>query len=108
MPKQLTEAQFQEQVVQLAHYSGWKVFHPRIMQLSEPGWPDLVLVRPPQVLFIELKSATGKATPAQLEWLDLLSECTDVDCSLWRPDDWEHIRRTLQRDYRQRLEQVTG
>jgi len=39
------------------------------------GYPDYTAVRPPRVLFIELKDEVKKSTPEQEEWLRLLEEC---------------------------------
>ena len=39
---------------------------------SPKGEPDLRLVRPPRVVFLELKADKGKLTPEQTEGLDLL------------------------------------
>jgi len=62
-------------------------FHPFDSRRSTPGWPDIVLVRPPSVIFAELKTATGRLTPAQRTWLDALDGCPGVEAYLWRPSD---------------------
>ena len=90
----LTEAAFQAQVVQYARLMGWKVFHPWISIKSAAGFPDLVLVRPPRLVFAELKRDGKEPTPAQVEWLNALQEC-GVEVYVWHPAGWERIERIL-------------
>ena len=94
----LTEKQFQSQVVELAAALDYSIYHPFYSQRSTPGWPDLTLVRPPRVLFVELKTAKGKLTLYQGIWADELKQCPGVEYYLWRPDDWPEIGRILQGD----------
>ena len=82
----VTEAQFQRTVIAAAQAFGFKVAHFRPGMSSKGKWmtavagngagfPDLVLVHPGRrcgVLFVELKSDTGKIDPAQEEWRDWL------------------------------------
>ena len=85
----MTEKQFQAQVVELATLYGYRVYHTFNSRRSAPGFPDLVLARSGAVLFVELKTTTGKVSKAQAEWLD----ATGGEC--WRPTDWPHIEATL-------------
>jgi len=48
-------------------------------------------VRPPRVLFIELKSETGKETEFQKHWRELAEKCPGVETYLWRPSGWDRI-----------------
>ena len=59
--KTLSEKEFQHQVCQLARLCGWRIYHVHFSQRSEPGFPDLVLVRE-RVVYAELKSETGEVT----------------------------------------------
>jgi len=52
------------------------------------GWPDLVLVRPPRILAVELKRHPNKPTEDQLRILELLSAC-GVETFVWYPEDLE-------------------
>ena len=91
----LTEAQLQRNVIQLAKACGWKCYHPRFSVGSEPGWPDLVMAhRQRGFMFVELKSERGKLTDAQRDWLDTLTACGQ-DVRVWRPRDWDEICRVL-------------
>jgi hypothetical protein len=93
----LTEKAFMQQVRELARLFGWLEFHPHDSRRSTPGYPDLFMVRPPRVLFAELKSDTGRVTPAQRAWLGALEQCPGVEVYLWRPGDWDAIVERLQR-----------
>ena len=88
----MKESDFQKQVIDLAHVFGWKIAHFR-PAMTEKGWrtavsgdgkgfPDCVLVKPPRVIFAELKTDIGKISPAQAEWLNLLSACPGVEVYL--------------------------
>lgn len=140
-----TEAEFQRHVVKLAVDRGWGVprretrdfdeflvrhgqapapldgliFHPRIMYRSEPGWPDLTLIRrrDRRVIFAELKTdkKTSKVTPRQSAVLMLLCDVFGVNIlgadrtfygadrlptlrvavAVWRPRDLAQITEVL-------------
>lgn len=94
-----TERKLQEQVRTLARLHRWEVYHTFDSRRSDPGFPDLVMVkRGYPVLFAELKARTGKLSPAQQEWLAALRSTPrdrGVETYVWRPDDWEQIVRVL-------------
>ena len=92
MPK-LTEKQWQGQIVQFAKLKGWHVYHTWMSIRSQPGFPDLVLVRD-RVLFVEVKSETGKLTEAQQGWQDALFSAR-AEFYVWRPSDWDEVHETL-------------
>ena len=94
-PPPLTERDFQRQVLDLAGILGWLVYHPFLSKWSERGFPDLTLVRPPRVVFAELKRDGGRPTPAQAEWLGVLGLCHGVETYLWRPADLTEIAAVL-------------
>jgi hypothetical protein len=90
-----SEAHFQQRVVQLARRLGWqRQYHTRDSMGSAPGFPDLLLVRPPRKVWAELKSAHGRLTNDQKLWLDDLRACGD-EAYAWRPADWSEILRVL-------------
>lgn len=86
----VTEAQFQRTVLDLAAVNGWHHFHPLNMRGSDPGWPDLTLARPPEILWAELKSERGRLSRAQRYWIELLRSC-GLEVHVWRPRDWDAI-----------------
>jgi hypothetical protein len=95
------ERSFQAVVVETAQLAGWRVAHFRAAKTAKgwrtpvtadgAGWPDLVLVRPPRIIFAELKSETGELRPRQAEWLDVLRLLPQVEVRLWRPADWNAL-----------------
>lgn len=95
--EKVSEKQFQAQVLQLVRLSGWLCYHTFDSRRSQRGFPDLVLVRPPALLFAELKSEGGKLRPEQEAWLKALGGCESVEARLWRPGDWKEIAEMLTR-----------
>ena len=85
--KAMSEAQLLNAVRTLARSLGWRTYHTHRSEGSEPGFPDLVLVRGPAILWRELKTETGVLNQAQRGWLaDLEAAGQDVD--VWRPVDY--------------------
>jgi hypothetical protein len=98
----MTEAQFQAEVMKLASLYGWLVAHfttsltvrgryITAVAGDGKGFPDLVLGRPPRVIFAELKAVKGTVSVHQERWLELLRQCPGVETYLWRPADLEEI-----------------
>ena len=96
----MREAQLQSDVIDLAHLLGWRVAHFRSVpvkhgdrvvyetpvQADGAGFPDLVLTRD-RVLWVELKSATGRLSTAQQDWMFALANA-NAECYVWHPNDW--------------------
>jgi hypothetical protein len=91
----LTERIFQQVITEAARLGGWLVYHTHDSRRSEPGFPDLVLVRD-RVVFAELKTEKAKPTPEQLQWLERLEQA-GAEVHLWRPQYWPQIERVLVR-----------
>lgn len=107
-PVRMSEKAFQGQVVDLMRLSGFRlVYHTYDSRRSASGFPDLVAIRRPRVIFAELKVASNQPTPAQLDWLDELHQCDAAESYVWWPEDLDDIRRILARDYRDSLDEVT-
>ncbi len=87
----VTEKQWQQTVLDAAQLLGWWTYHTYDSRRSTPGFPDLVLIRPPRVLFLELKRETGRLTVAQREVLGLLDGCPGVETHVARPSDWPQV-----------------
>lgn len=106
-PLAITEASFQNQVVDLARTLGWRIMHTRPAQVrsgrwvtpltGDPGFPDLVLARPNlgDLIFAELKRPGGRVSDHQRVWLDCLLR-TGAEAYLWEPRDLPAIRTRLQ------------
>lgn len=92
----MDEATWQAQVLELAGLSGWTHFHPYNMRRSDPGWPDLVLCRPPELIFVELKTDRGRVRPEQTVWLERLEAC-GAEVYIWRPRDFDEVHQRLRR-----------
>jgi hypothetical protein len=101
----VTEAELQAKIIELARWTGWRVFHPRTAQyadgryatmyIGEAGFPDLVLCHPRKgVIFAELKTDKGRPTVGQQLWLDELDEA-GAEVYLWRPKHWADIEARL-------------
>lgn len=90
-----SEKDFQGAVREYAQALGYRDYCVWNSRHSPPGWPDLVLLRPPRALFIELKSVRGKVSAAQKETLVLLEAC-GLEIYTWWPQDWDEIERVLQ------------
>ena len=57
------------------------------------GYPDMVAVRE-RILFVELKTATGKLRSSQAEWRDWILEAGG-NWELWRPQDWDEVKQKI-------------
>ncbi len=95
----MNEAEFQRQVVKAARDHGWFVCHVgraqvrpgRTITPATRGFPDLVLVKPPRVVFLELKGPDGKPRPEQLDWIGALQRCTEVEAWFASPADTDDV-----------------
>ena len=87
----VTEASWQAQVVAAAEVYDWYIYHNPDSRRSTAGFPDLVLIRPPRVLFMELKRQTGRLSPIQREVIAALEACPGVEVRVARPSDWEQV-----------------
>lgn len=106
-----SEDSFQLRVMELAEDNGWRWWHidtaikllrdgKFVGSLGAKDLPDLVLVRerrpgePPQLIFAELKKASGIVSPGQVAAVNLLL-LAGVKAYIWRPDDWGDIVKVL-------------
>lgn len=107
----VTERELQSRVLDLARMYGWRVAHfhdsrrqvrPGVMvgDRDAAGFPDLVLVRGTELLFVELKRETGRATDLQLEWLEALGAVPGVEALLVRPSSFDELAVRLCRSRR--------
>lgn len=101
----ISEKEFQNQVIELAHICRWRVAHFRPAQTRSGRWvtpvqadgagfPDLFLVRGHRALALELKSEKGKASQLQQDWLAALGHA-GVEAHIYRPSDWDLIVEVL-------------
>ena len=101
------EDAFLRKIIVMAHLYQWTVAHFRpartatgwatAVQGDGKGFPDLVLLRAPRLLFAEAKSAKGRLSPEQAAWLELLRQVPGVEVKTWRPSMWDEIETELRR-----------
>lgn len=91
----VSEREFQAAVVQAARLYGWVIGCTWDSRHSPYGEPDLRLLRPPRLIWAELKTMTGQPTGEQYEWLEQGRSVPGLECYLWRPNDWDLIVRVL-------------
>jgi len=100
------EASFQACVLEVARLAGWRALHLRPARRADGswrtpvsgdgiGWPDLTLVRPPRLIFAELKSERGKLSLQQADWIGALRLLPKAEVYVWRPSDWDGLVETL-------------
>lgn len=95
--KYFTEQQFQDFIVADARQHGWLTYHTRDSRGSDPGFPDLVLVKPGRpVLFYEVKTEKGRVSMPQADWIDRINKTRGgAQAMIVRPDDWPYIAAEL-------------
>lgn len=128
----VSEKDFSSQIEDLLKIYQWRWTHFRPAWSSkgyrtpikgDRGFPDIVAVRPPRLLFIEVKSEEAKLTVEQEEWIGVLEQCQktiilaaqklkrgevtiDLESSaptvtlpevyVWRPSDFDKVKVLLQ------------
>lgn len=94
----MSEAALLAAVRDLARLTGWLTYHTHDSRRSEAGFPDLTLVnvRQGRIIFAELKTAIGRTTQQQDEWLAALA-AVGCETALWRPADLPEIARILRK-----------
>lgn len=73
----------------------WIWHHAGDSRRSTAGLPDIVAVRPPRVIFAELKSRTGRTRRLQKIFLEALRLCPGVETYIWRPEHMDEIEQVL-------------
>ena len=95
----VSEQEWQTLVIKWAKGAGWLVSHQHDSRLQEwgtdRGVPDLILVRPPRVLLVELKRERGYLSRYQAVWLAALRACPGVEAVIWRPSMEVEVREAL-------------
>ncbi len=91
--KDLTERDWERQIVNLAKTLGWRCYHTLRSKGSQPGFPDWTLVRD-RVVFLELKREDGKLSEPQKEWLGALLSA-NAEAYVARPRDLVTVGKIL-------------
>ena len=98
MDAELSEKDWQQQIINCAEQNGWLIYHTRDSRGSAYGFPDLVLVKPPRVLFWECKTEDekkSKPTEDQKVWIRELKLCRAVYADIVRPHHWDQVEAAL-------------
>ncbi len=97
----MTEAQLSKAVLDHARLLGWRIARfpaanwvrtsagkefVKPLAHDTKGFPDALLVRE-RLIFVEFKTATGRASEEQMKWRTALIDA-GLDAYLWRPSDW--------------------
>ena len=100
----ISERDFQKTVLEAARALGWRTAHFRASRTAHgwrtpvegdgQGFPDVVAVRGDRVLWLELKSESGRLSEEQGQWLAALGLAgQEVHCV--RPSDWAVVEEIL-------------
>ena len=87
----VSEKAFMDTILQAAEIYGWFAYHTYDSRRSTAGFPDLVLIKPPKVIFLEVKREKGRLTVAQAGVLAMLEDCSEVQAAVVRPSDWAQV-----------------
>ena len=90
----MTERAWLAQALRLAEVLGWRTYHTWSSKHSAAGLPDVLAIRRPRVVWLELKSQRGRATPEQLAWI-VAREACGQEVYIVRPLDAERLARIL-------------
>jgi hypothetical protein len=103
--KPISEEAFLRQVIQLARLMEWRVAHFRPgrtakgwrtpVQGDGKGFPDLVLLKGPQIIVAELKADKGRLSTDQRAWLEAW-KAAGARGFVWHPSDWLSIVAVLE------------
>lgn len=93
--KELSEKEFTSIVIGtpknpgVARTFGFRVYHTLRSKGSQPGFPDWTLARD-RVVFLELKTETGKVSDAQAEWMAALNDA-NTEAYVVRPRNFDDV-----------------
>jgi hypothetical protein len=91
----ITHKEFQNTLVKFAKWHGWKCQYWWKSIHSPAGFPDVFCCKPPYSVYFELKVKPDKASVAQQEWIDLLSQLPNTVAKVVYYDDWDYIVQIL-------------
>lgn len=91
------ERDLQSQVMALLKVNGWLAYHTYDSRRSAPGFPDIVATKGRRLLALELKTATGKVTIEQYQWLMALGSVAGGEAYVVRPKDVDAIAEIVAR-----------
>ena len=99
----MTEKQLQAAVIDLAELLHYSYYHTHDSRRSVAGFPDMVLVKD-RIIFVELKSETGRLTKEQEGWRDDI-QAAGGEWYLVRPMDLRWLAGLLKRPLQSKVPQ---
>lgn len=84
---EISEAKLQKLVEQYCRDKGLLFYHTHDSRRSVAGYPDLTIISASGVLFVELKSETGRLSRSQRAWIDA-AIATKTPVRVWHPAQW--------------------
>lgn len=94
--KRMTEKEWQKRVLRYAVWGKWEWQHTFDSRFGPRGFPDLILIRPPELIAAELKTDRGSLSEAQVWWLEALHDC-GIEQHVWKPRDEQLVKDRLLR-----------
>ena len=92
MTRAMPEYRLQEHVEAAARQLGYLVYHTWTSIRSEPGFPDVVMVKDGRLIIAELKRDGREPEIPQRRWLDAFSQVPGIETYVWHGSDWESGR----------------
>lgn len=101
-----TEAELLVGLMRHARQLGYLVFHDRVAQGSQRGFPDLVICGYGVLVFIECKGPKPRISDEQRAWLDALRDAGAITllASSERNEDYDEITTLLDETFERRHE----
>lgn len=101
----ITEKEWSTTVIEIARLNRWLIHHSRPAWVREgrmvtalsghTGLPDLIMVKAPRLVVVELKTQTGQLTEEQRNWLQAFAEVPGCRAFVWRPADLDTVWKIL-------------
>jgi hypothetical protein len=101
----MSEAEYQSRIVDTAFIRGWRLHHCRPLRRADgrhetpitghKGFPDLILLRGPRLVVLEVKRDGADPTPEQCIWLDAWRAVPGAEVAVAWPCTWPQIERML-------------
>jgi VRR-NUC domain len=92
------EADYQNQIILLLRWMGYHVYHTYDSRKSEPGFPDLIALKPgKRALVLEVKTEHGRVSVDQRNWISWF-RAAGIKAEIVRPSDWPEVSKWIIRD----------
>ncbi|MCL6437229.1 MAG: VRR-NUC domain-containing protein [Rubrobacteraceae bacterium] len=79
----ISEKNFTTRVKGIFRAAGWLTYHTWNSKHSDPGFPDLMLVRDGRLVAMELKVKNNKISECQARWLEALARAGIETYVMW-------------------------